>query len=679
MPRPEPRLAAQAPLLPFTLLLIAGIAAQALSGGWLCAAIFSGGSVAAFALLWARGRAYGAVSALAPAIGAWLAWCAMPQSAAIITDNAVWTAEVLETSPSTKGLQAVVRVDSLIPPASTRSVAVRPFKVRLGISGQTSGITTGSELVFPAKLTPPEDRRSHPLETDHNLRHIRSGIALSGFIDADSIRSVSPPHGLRPRLRSFADDVNRLIAFSPALPSTQGLLSAMLTGHRDWLTPSVRDLYSTAGIAHILALSGMHVAVLTFLCGILTLPLMLCGHRKWAMAATLCVLWIFAVATGLSVSVVRAAIMASLMLVALMADRRPTPVNAVCAAAVVVLSANPLQLFSVSFQLSFAAVVSIIMLYPAMSRMLPERPLLRYPLQFCAVSMAAVAGTGIICAYHFGTFQPYFLLSNIIASFLLPWFMGAGILMLLLEAVGIASWPVALALDFIAGAIDAGARLTASLPGSPIVLSGVSLWCVAAYFAVLLFLFAAARTRRAAYAIAASLTAIAGIALWVITSPGSGVAAIPFAERSEPHFTLVHSDGDTLRILTAAPAAEHRRIEAELAERHTSLMAATGASTVRATGLVHGDTIGLGGRRLLYIEHPLPSGQARGERVDFLVIGARFRGDLSQTAAVAAETTDTVVISAGLNTSRAAALVRRLSKAGIPHINLRHRPLLLTQ
>lgn len=675
MSRPQPKLAAQAPLLPFTVLLVAGIALQAVAGGCLCAVIASGCSAMAFALLYAHGKVFAAVSALAPAIGVWLAWSAMPASTVFPADNVVCTAKVLETAPASRGIQAVARIDSLVSPTSGLPVAVRPFKVRLGISGESSEIIPGCEIVFRATLTPQSDKRSHPLETNHNSRLARTGIALTGFIDADSIRIVRPPRGIVASLRSLSDDVNRAIAFSPASPSTQALLSAMLTGHRDWLTPSARELYSTAGIAHILALSGMHVAILTLICSLITLPLTLCGHRKWAMTATICMLWIFAIATGMSVSVVRSAIMASLMLTALIADRRPVAVNALCAAALAVLLADPLQLFSVSFQLSFAAVLSIILLYPPVSRMLPRHALLRLPLEYCAVSVAAVAGTGILCAYHFGVFQPYFLLSNLMACFLLPWFMGLGVLMLLLQAIGIPSWPVAAVLDFISGTLDSGAAMVSALPGAPLMLPGVSLWSVAAYFATLIFIFAAVRTRRAAPAIAASITAVAGLAIWTITTPARSEASALFAERSEPHFTLVYALGDTLRICTAAPPAELGPMESRITSRHSALMSIGEISHVHTGRLTHGDTISYYGRRLLYIERPVAPGCGH---VNYLVIGSKYRGDLSETASIAAAIADTVVFSPGLNTSRCSAIIRRLSANGTPSINLRHSPLLLT-
>ena len=149
------------------------------------------------------------------------------------------------------------------------------------------------------------------------------------------------------------------------------LLKGILLGARRQLPEDLLDTFRTIGLAHILAVSGLHVGLITLvihtLLSVLRLP------RNIVVAGTLGVLVLYAFITNLTPSVIRATIMAALFLAGRQLDRQTDTVNILAVAAIVILLIWPSALFDLSFQLSFLATYAIITGYPKMKELLPER------------------------------------------------------------------------------------------------------------------------------------------------------------------------------------------------------------------------------------------------------------------------------------------------------------------
>ena len=149
------------------------------------------------------------------------------------------------------------------------------------------------------------------------------------------------------------------------------LLKGILLGARRQLPEDLLDTFRTIGLAHILAVSGLHVGLITLvihtLLSVLRLP------RNMVVAGTLVVLVLYAFITNLTPSVIRATIMAALFLAGRLLDRQTDSVNILAVAAIVILLIWPSALFDLSFQLSFLATYAIITGYPRMKELLPER------------------------------------------------------------------------------------------------------------------------------------------------------------------------------------------------------------------------------------------------------------------------------------------------------------------
>ena len=192
-----------------------------------------------------------------------------------------------------------------------------------------------------------------------------------------------------------------------------GVLAAMTLGDKSALSKELREVYAVSGASHILALSGMHLGILYLLLTMITFS----HHqqRVWSQALTVVAVWAFAMLTGLSTSVVRSAIMISCFAVFSVGHRNGAPLNTLSLSAIIILCQNPYALFDVGFQLSFGAVLSILLLTPLMTRWKGVPGRLGVVITGCIqVSLAAQIGVAPLLAYHFGRFSTYFLLTNLI-------------------------------------------------------------------------------------------------------------------------------------------------------------------------------------------------------------------------------------------------------------------------
>lgn len=220
----------------------------------------------------------------------------------------------------------------------------------------------------------------------------------------------------------------------------QAVVSALTIGEKTDLTPELKAMYSAAGVSHVLALSGLHVGILSCILLWLFYPLTYLKHgRKILPFLVVCLLWFFAFISGLSSSVVRAVVMYSLYtLASFCSEERFSGMHSLVLAAFLMLIYNPFFLFDISFQLSFTAVFSILAFYPLFSRWLCiKNCVLRYVWNTLSLSISAQLGTLPFILYYFGSFPTYFLLANLVVVIL-----AGGILMLTLVALCVASVPM---------------------------------------------------------------------------------------------------------------------------------------------------------------------------------------------------------------------------------------------
>lgn len=197
------------------------------------------------------------------------------------------------------------------------------------------------------------------------------------------------------------------------------VVSALTVGDKAELTQDLKATYSAAGASHILALSGLHIGILTMIFSWLLYPLRYVRGGRWIMGVSLVLmLWGFAFLAGLSASVVRAVTMFTIYtLASVVSEERFSGFSALSLAAFLMLLYQPMYLFDISFQLSFVAVFSILLFYPLLSRLLhPRSKIVKYIWNILSLSMAAQLGTLPFVLYYFGAFPAYFLLANLVVA-----------------------------------------------------------------------------------------------------------------------------------------------------------------------------------------------------------------------------------------------------------------------
>lgn len=206
----------------------------------------------------------------------------------------------------------------------------------------------------------------------------------------------------------------------------KSILATLTLGYKKAMNRETKRRFSLAGVSHILAVSGFHVAVvcgfLSFFCSFLPRW----GIGRWVRYLILVgSLWGFVFIAGLAPSAVRAALMLSLYLTGKTLRRTTDGYNTLAAAAFCMLAYDPYYLFDVGFQLSYLAVFFILFLVPRLKGWIEVRnPLLAMPWEWITVSIAAQIGTALLCFHYFGQFSMVFLFTNLpvtlLAMFLIP-------------------------------------------------------------------------------------------------------------------------------------------------------------------------------------------------------------------------------------------------------------------
>ena len=194
------------------------------------------------------------------------------------------------------------------------------------------------------------------------------------------------------------------------------VVAAMSLGDKSALTRDLKDTYSVSGASHVLALSGLHLGIIYMLLSVL-LP-----RRRWPALSQLLIIlfiWAFVFLVGMSVSVVRSAIMLTVYGLLSIGNRDKMSINALAFTAIVMLMWNPAWLFDVGFQMSFLAVFAILLFVPLFDDVFSAEYLMAHRWikriwGLVVVSCSAQLGVAPLIAFYFGRFSTYFLLTNFI-------------------------------------------------------------------------------------------------------------------------------------------------------------------------------------------------------------------------------------------------------------------------
>ncbi len=312
-------------------------------------------------------------------------------------------------------------------------VSLDSIQQAYGISGQflVDGIyfTNATIKAVPKPKNPYQFNYAHFLENQGVYGQL--SIKYDDLLLLSS--TIKTPLGLAASIREF---IQQRLDPSNFTPDQWGVINALLLGQRQELTREVSNTYRDAGVIHILAVSGLHVGILLLILQLLLKPL---GNSKrqrfWRSLLVIIGIWCFALITGLSSSILRAATMFTFLQIGLTFNRKNGGMNGLFTSALVLLIIDPQLIYQVGFQLSYLAVFFILWLQPELAALWKPRNLvLNYFWDIITVSLAAQLGVLPLSLYYFHQFPGLFLLANIVVLPLLLVILGFGLLIITVAA-----------------------------------------------------------------------------------------------------------------------------------------------------------------------------------------------------------------------------------------------------
>lgn len=291
-------------------------------------------------------------------------------------------------------------------------------KIMLYLEPDTNSKTLepGDQLVVYANVEPFKNL-GNPDDFDYERFMQNKGFSGSTYTNSNSwFRTGARSYSLRTealRVRAKILDIYKSFGLDN---DAYSFISAITLGYKADLTDQLKDAFRASGTSHVLAVSGLHVGIIYII--IISFFSFLGKRGKAVVVKQLLILlclWGYVFITGMPVSVVRAAIMLSLLSIGNMLNRNGVNYNTLAVAAFFTLIINPFHLFDLGFQLSFASVSSILFFQPKISQLyVAKNKAIGYIWRLFTVSLSAQLGVFPLVLYYFGTFPTYFFITNLL-------------------------------------------------------------------------------------------------------------------------------------------------------------------------------------------------------------------------------------------------------------------------
>ena len=313
-----------------------------------------------------------------------------------------------------------IRFDLQIQSLDSNTIKSSPVvRTSWGVDPDTVDIpplTPGDTVIFEAYLRSPGGLRNPHGFNYRRYLNLEGVVAVAYPYNEDKLLSHRSAYtfpgdmlfGIRTGIRAT---VERLFP-----DATSPTVLALVTGERGTLANEVSEEYRRSGLAHLLAISGLHVGILYLILIVLCTRLPL----RWRSIAILAILWLNVLITGGNPPVLRATLIVTVFELGRLLQRTASPMQSISLAGFIILLFDPADLFSVGFQLSFAAVIAIALFYPRIMTYfryrfhgLDGKPWLYGLLQMLAVTLCAQLGTAPIALVHFGSFNMLAVVLNL--------------------------------------------------------------------------------------------------------------------------------------------------------------------------------------------------------------------------------------------------------------------------
>ncbi len=265
-----------------------------------------------------------------------------------------------------------------------------------------------------------------------------AGILYSGRIVPKHIEVVGKSQNPRYFFTKIREKIEICIECSHLSRPTANFLNAILMGDKTGLDEQTRMTFANGGMAHMLALSGLHIGILAGFLLILMWPIKFAGHYKWGYIVAILILWVYVAVTGMAYSSVRAAIMTTFAFIGIIAERKNFAGNALCSACLLILIADPHALFDAGFQLSVVCVGALIAFS---SRLNPighrNHPKLYVVCGAVITTLVATAASWALTSYYFSQIPLMFLPTNVLLLPILPIYLSLSLVYVALLFIGI--------------------------------------------------------------------------------------------------------------------------------------------------------------------------------------------------------------------------------------------------
>lgn len=304
------------------------------------------------------------------------------------------------------------------------SVASRPFSGKVIMYAQRNQEAENlqyGDLIFIAKAPVEVPEPKNPNQFNYKKHLASKGIYHQVFLKEDEWKYAGK--GYSNPLYSSAYQMRDYLLNTLSKNGLDGdefaVASAILLGYDENLPHYLRKGYAAAGAMHVLCVSGLHVGIIFLIFNFLLRFFNKSPTQQSIKTLILIILiWFYAMITGLSPSVNRASVMITIVLMAKLFNRKGNIINSLSASALLLLLINPYNLLHIGFQLSYSAVLGIVLFQkPIHNLIYIKNKHLDYAWEITALSFAAQLGTTPLAIYYFNQFPVYFWLSNL---FLVP-------------------------------------------------------------------------------------------------------------------------------------------------------------------------------------------------------------------------------------------------------------------
>lgn len=643
------------------------------------------GVVAAVAvyLLW-RNFAM-AASVLAVGLGVLSGHNALPPSlpSNVVDTRGTAVGTVVKAKDTELTTRITVDVTSWTPHGDSVAVPV-DFRLLVNTTSCATALRPGARVTLTGKIQPLTDNLDLPYQTDYNRYLFTEGVSGRMFVRTED---CTADDGDVPWFDDVVDTGRDIwldaIVNAGFDEDASCFMLAIIGGEDGLLGEDLEEDFRQTGLSHILALSGLHVGVVVAVLAFLLYPVKLGRRLRYLyFGAVGFFVIVFALITGGSPSVCRAAAMCCVLMGARIFETQSNPFQSLSVAVIILLAVKPLWLYMPGFQLSVAAVLAIITFLPKLDFVPRSRPILRAVWLTMVLPVVAVVGTLVLTLFYFHAFSLNFWAANMLASVFVPLMVGLGIVAALISAVGLSPGLLSDAVNVLYALMrDSVSAISGAFPDSriPLFPSDSQLVAMTLSLVIIGWLMWHYTRRRAVFSGIAIAALVVLAVLTPVDVPPRSELYVP-RHKASTDIIVVHNGRGYLwsDARRKSDADETRRRMPTLyrdffANRNISPDLAELSDGLNVDGLQRsGAVLTLNGRSIVVIDS-LSAANTPGH-VNLAIVTGRYKGNMPEL--VAALDADTLILHTSINHSRLKKFERQLDTLQVVRRTLASAPVI---